>query len=165
MFCLLLCGLGTDHLSMLILINSHLNFSSLKNSSWLGSFIGTVIGNIKLSIGNIHIRYEDIERYSNFCLVNVSFRVHIRKPCIVSVAIQATLLQQVWYFQSCQQLLWMTMGRKLSPLVEIWTEWRRYILLTSQHFVSVINLIWYAMASSYFWESRHLFVTHGLFFS
>ncbi|PNT67930.1 hypothetical protein BRADI_3g33740v3 [Brachypodium distachyon] len=31
------------------------------NSSWLGSFISTVIGNIKLSIGNIHIRYEDIE--------------------------------------------------------------------------------------------------------
>jgi len=31
------------------------------SSSWLGSFIGTVIGNIKLSIGNIHIRYEDVE--------------------------------------------------------------------------------------------------------
>ncbi|CAD6212089.1 unnamed protein product [Miscanthus lutarioriparius] len=31
------------------------------NSSWLGSFVGTVIGNIKLSIGNIHIRYEDVE--------------------------------------------------------------------------------------------------------
>ncbi|KAF8689392.1 hypothetical protein HU200_041935 [Digitaria exilis] len=31
------------------------------NSSWLGSFISTVIGNIKLSIGNIHIRYEDVE--------------------------------------------------------------------------------------------------------
>ncbi|WVZ57683.1 hypothetical protein U9M48_008037 [Paspalum notatum var. saurae] len=31
------------------------------NSSWLGSFISTVIGNIKLSIGNIHIRYEDEE--------------------------------------------------------------------------------------------------------
>ncbi|KAL6906369.1 hypothetical protein ACP4OV_003970 [Aristida adscensionis] len=31
------------------------------NSSWLGSFISTVIGNIKLSIGNIHIRYEDAE--------------------------------------------------------------------------------------------------------
>ncbi|RLN19158.1 hypothetical protein C2845_PM02G19660 [Panicum miliaceum] len=31
------------------------------NSSWLGSFISTVIGNIKLSIGSIHIRYEDVE--------------------------------------------------------------------------------------------------------
>ncbi|KAL6642664.1 hypothetical protein ACP70R_020845 [Stipagrostis hirtigluma subsp. patula] len=31
------------------------------NSSWLGSFISTIIGNIKLSIGNIHIRYEDVE--------------------------------------------------------------------------------------------------------
>lgn len=98
-----------------------------------------MIGNIKLSIGNIHIRYEDIERYLNFCLVDVSFRVHIRIPWIFSVAIQATLSQQVWYFRSCQQLLWMTMGRKLLPLVEIWTEWRRYILLTSQHFGSVIN--------------------------
>lgn len=34
------------------------------NSSWLGSLIGTVIGNLKLSITNIHIRYEDTERYS-----------------------------------------------------------------------------------------------------
>ncbi|KAG0604101.1 hypothetical protein M758_10G145000 [Ceratodon purpureus] len=34
------------------------------NSSWLGSLIGTVIGNLKLSITNIHIRYEDEE--SNF---------------------------------------------------------------------------------------------------
>lgn len=32
------------------------------NSSWLGSLIGTVIGNLKLSITNIHIRYEDEER-------------------------------------------------------------------------------------------------------
>jgi len=31
------------------------------NSSWLGSLIGTVIGNLKLSITNIHIRYEDTE--------------------------------------------------------------------------------------------------------
>lgn len=31
------------------------------NSSWLGSLIGTVIGNLKLSITNIHIRYEDEE--------------------------------------------------------------------------------------------------------
>ncbi|CAI9095544.1 OLC1v1031527C1 [Oldenlandia corymbosa var. corymbosa] len=34
------------------------------NKSWLGSLINTVIGNLKLSISNIHIRYEDIE--SNF---------------------------------------------------------------------------------------------------
>jgi vacuolar protein sorting-associated protein 13A/C len=69
-------------LACLCSLLSDLNLSSLKNSSWLGSFIGTVIGNIKLSIGNIHIRYEDIERYLNFCSVNVSFRVHIRIPCI-----------------------------------------------------------------------------------
>ncbi|XWS38677.1 hypothetical protein CRYUN_Cryun19dG0151500 [Craigia yunnanensis] len=31
------------------------------NKSWLGSLISTVIGNLKLSISNIHIRYEDLE--------------------------------------------------------------------------------------------------------
>ncbi|KAK7309084.1 hypothetical protein RJT34_05549 [Clitoria ternatea] len=31
------------------------------NKSWLGSLIGTIIGNLKLSISNIHIRYEDGE--------------------------------------------------------------------------------------------------------
>lgn len=32
------------------------------NKSWLGSLINTIIGNLKLSISNIHIRYEDLER-------------------------------------------------------------------------------------------------------
>ncbi|XP_020216899.1 vacuolar protein sorting-associated protein 13A [Cajanus cajan] len=31
------------------------------NKSWLGSLISTIIGNLKLSISNIHIRYEDGE--------------------------------------------------------------------------------------------------------
>ncbi|CAN4127752.1 unnamed protein product [Withania somnifera] len=31
------------------------------NKSWLGSLINTIIGNLKLSISNIHIRYEDLE--------------------------------------------------------------------------------------------------------
>ncbi|XWS49634.1 hypothetical protein CRYUN_Cryun12cG0020000 [Craigia yunnanensis] len=31
------------------------------NKSWLGSLISTVIGNLKLSISDIHIRYEDLE--------------------------------------------------------------------------------------------------------
>ncbi|VVA93348.1 unnamed protein product [Arabis nemorensis] len=31
------------------------------NKSWMGSLINTVIGNLKLSISNIHIRYEDLE--------------------------------------------------------------------------------------------------------
>ncbi|KAL8141812.1 hypothetical protein V2J09_014844 [Rumex salicifolius] len=31
------------------------------NQSWLGSLINTIIGNLKLSISNIHIRYEDHE--------------------------------------------------------------------------------------------------------
>ncbi|GAV77402.1 PH domain-containing protein/DUF946 domain-containing protein/DUF1162 domain-containing protein/Chorein_N domain-containing protein, partial [Cephalotus follicularis] len=35
--------------------------NSEMNKSWLGSLINTIIGNLKLSISNIHIRYEDIE--------------------------------------------------------------------------------------------------------
>ncbi|KAM6557396.1 hypothetical protein CsatB_004415 [Cannabis sativa] len=31
------------------------------NQSWLGSLISTIVGNLKLSISNIHIRYEDSE--------------------------------------------------------------------------------------------------------
>ena len=34
----------------------------LKNQSWLGSLINTIVGNLKLSISNIHIRYEVSER-------------------------------------------------------------------------------------------------------
>ncbi|XP_062097529.1 uncharacterized protein LOC133803485 [Humulus lupulus] len=33
-----------------------------ENQSWLGSLINTIVGNLKLSISNIHIRYEDSER-------------------------------------------------------------------------------------------------------
>ncbi|GMN73596.1 hypothetical protein TIFTF001_054327, partial [Ficus carica] len=36
-------------------------FFLLKNTSWLGSLISTIVGNLKLSISNIHIRYEDTE--------------------------------------------------------------------------------------------------------
>jgi hypothetical protein len=36
--------------------------SMQSDASWLGSLIATVIGNLKLSITNIHIRYEDTER-------------------------------------------------------------------------------------------------------
>ncbi|XP_062098359.1 intermembrane lipid transfer protein VPS13-like [Humulus lupulus] len=32
-----------------------------ENQSWLGSLINTIVGNLKLSISNIHIRYEDSE--------------------------------------------------------------------------------------------------------
>ncbi|CAN6486850.1 unnamed protein product [Victoria cruziana] len=31
------------------------------NATWLGSLVNTIIGNLKLSITNIHIRYEDLE--------------------------------------------------------------------------------------------------------
>ncbi|XP_020523219.1 uncharacterized protein LOC110007315 isoform X2 [Amborella trichopoda] len=34
------------------------------NTSWLGSLINTIIGNLKLSVTYIHIRYEDLERSS-----------------------------------------------------------------------------------------------------
>ncbi|KAI7737217.1 hypothetical protein M8C21_020745, partial [Ambrosia artemisiifolia] len=33
--------------------------NSATGNSWLGSLIGTIIGNLKISIGNVHIRYED----------------------------------------------------------------------------------------------------------
>lgn len=35
---------------------------SATGNSWLGSLIGTIIGNLKISIGNVHIRYEDSVR-------------------------------------------------------------------------------------------------------
>ncbi|TYI15495.1 hypothetical protein ES332_A08G190100v1 [Gossypium tomentosum] len=37
------------------------HLKSEMNKSWLGSLISTIIGNLKLSISNIHIRYEDLE--------------------------------------------------------------------------------------------------------
>ncbi|PIN17888.1 hypothetical protein CDL12_09445 [Handroanthus impetiginosus] len=43
------------------LLESRQQLSSEMNKSWLGSLINTVIGNLKLSISNIHIRYEDLE--------------------------------------------------------------------------------------------------------
>ncbi|KAM7253912.1 hypothetical protein ACFE04_031594 [Oxalis oulophora] len=36
-------------------------FKAEMNKSWLGSLINTIIGNLRLSISNIHIRYEDLE--------------------------------------------------------------------------------------------------------
>lgn len=32
-------------------------------NSWLGSLIATIIGNLKISISNVHIRYEDSVRF------------------------------------------------------------------------------------------------------
>ncbi|CAA0838075.1 pleckstrin homology (PH) domain-containing protein [Striga hermonthica] len=43
------------------LLESQQLLNSEMNKSWIGSLINTVIGNLKLSISNIHIRYEDIE--------------------------------------------------------------------------------------------------------
>lgn len=31
-------------------------------NSWLGSLIATIIGNLKISISNVHVRYEDSVR-------------------------------------------------------------------------------------------------------
>lgn len=42
-------------------------------NSWLGSLIATIIGNLKVSISNVHIRYEDSTRFVAVCLfVSVS---------------------------------------------------------------------------------------------
>lgn len=43
------------------LLESSQILKSEMNKSWLGSLIDTIIGNLKLSISNIHIRYEDHE--------------------------------------------------------------------------------------------------------
>ncbi|XP_051144600.1 uncharacterized protein LOC127260739 isoform X2 [Andrographis paniculata] len=43
------------------LLETQQQLNSELNKSWLGSLINTVIGNLKLSISNIHIRYEDTE--------------------------------------------------------------------------------------------------------
>ncbi|OVA12725.1 Pleckstrin homology domain [Macleaya cordata] len=43
------------------LLEAHQQLKSEMNTSWLGSLINTIIGNLKLSITNIHIRYEDLE--------------------------------------------------------------------------------------------------------
>ncbi|KAJ0970742.1 hypothetical protein J5N97_018701 [Dioscorea zingiberensis] len=43
------------------LLESQQHLKSETNTSWLGSLISTIIGNLKLSITNIHIRYEDLE--------------------------------------------------------------------------------------------------------
>ncbi|KAG9452487.1 hypothetical protein H6P81_005391 [Aristolochia fimbriata] len=43
------------------MLDSRQQQKSDMNTSWLGSLINTIIGNLKLSVTNIHIRYEDIE--------------------------------------------------------------------------------------------------------
>ncbi|XP_028077973.1 LOW QUALITY PROTEIN: uncharacterized protein LOC114279888 [Camellia sinensis] len=48
-------------MEMKLLESRQLLKSEEMNKSWLGSLIDTIIGNLKLSISNIHIRYEDLE--------------------------------------------------------------------------------------------------------
>ncbi|VFQ66400.1 unnamed protein product [Cuscuta campestris] len=43
------------------LVESRLMMETEMNTSWLQSLISTIIGNLKLTISNIHIRYEDVE--------------------------------------------------------------------------------------------------------
>ncbi|XP_052211647.1 uncharacterized protein LOC127814276 isoform X2 [Diospyros lotus] len=43
------------------LLESRKILKSEMNKSWLGSLIDTIIGNLRLSISNIHVRYEDTE--------------------------------------------------------------------------------------------------------
>ncbi|XVF52445.1 hypothetical protein PTKIN_Ptkin05aG0018700 [Pterospermum kingtungense] len=47
-------------MEMKLLERTH-QLKSEMNKSWLGSLISTIIGNLKLSISNIHVRYEDLE--------------------------------------------------------------------------------------------------------
>ncbi|XWS62075.1 hypothetical protein CRYUN_Cryun07bG0179900 [Craigia yunnanensis] len=49
-----------QEMEMKLLERTH-QLKSEMNKSWLGSLISTIIGNLKLSISNIHIRYEDLE--------------------------------------------------------------------------------------------------------
>ncbi|VFR02184.1 unnamed protein product [Cuscuta campestris] len=42
-------------------VESRLMLKTEMNTSWLQSLISTIIGNLKLIISNIHIRYEDVE--------------------------------------------------------------------------------------------------------
>ncbi|XP_022737877.1 uncharacterized protein LOC111290709 isoform X2 [Durio zibethinus] len=49
-----------QEMEMKLLERMH-QLKSEMNKSWLGSLISTIIGNLKLSISNIHIRYEDLE--------------------------------------------------------------------------------------------------------
>lgn len=39
----------------------------LPGNSWLASLIATIIGNLKISISNVHIRYEDSVRLVDMC--------------------------------------------------------------------------------------------------
>jgi vacuolar protein sorting-associated protein 13A/C len=34
----------------------------VQGGSWIGSLLATIVGNLKLSITNVHIRYEDAVR-------------------------------------------------------------------------------------------------------
>jgi len=66
----------------------------MKNTSWLGSLINTIIGNLKLSISNIHIRYEDLERYSSLQSVHFSsYQLTSIETFFYFVAILSTHLQ------------------------------------------------------------------------
>ncbi|KAF3677911.1 hypothetical protein FXO37_04600 [Capsicum annuum] len=40
-------------------------------NSWLGSLIGTIIGNLKISITNVHVRYEDSVSLVDFLLLHI----------------------------------------------------------------------------------------------
>lgn len=44
------------------------SFQPPPGNSWLGSIIATIIGNLKVSISNVHIRYEDSTRFVAVCL-------------------------------------------------------------------------------------------------
>jgi len=108
-------------------------------NSWLSSLISTIIGNLKISISNVHIRYEDSVRlvykyHFNFlCTVEVGMKnwhlfiffiflieevlvlfifICLRTKVLFAV-IQAIHFLQVWLWLSLLLLQWMSRGTKL----------------------------------------------------
>ena len=56
-------------------MTSFLILQSSGGNSWFGSLVATIIGNLKISISNVHVRYEDTLRYvGNLFLFSIVFR-------------------------------------------------------------------------------------------
>lgn len=81
------------------LILSGMVFQTPDGNSWLGSLIATIIGNLKISISNVHIRYEDVVRYESSAVLyiyNISYlkifcQIIIFKPLLVILVVLSVL--------------------------------------------------------------------------
>lgn len=60
-------------------------------TSWLGSLISTIIGNLKISISNVHIRYEDSVRLVGAVFYNLV-------ACLDPYDIHFNISAQKWSF-------------------------------------------------------------------